>query len=236
MPAIRNIALDLSSFCYKPVENTTLSTASSTRSQSESRSRPSPSRRTSPSVLPSEPRDVPQLPRKFEYPLTPTSRSSYRTPAGKRVPRHHWDVYDLILQIPAGKVSTYKAICTALGTGSPRSVGSALRNNPFAPYVPCHRVVASNFFVGGYCGEWTDLKAGSLKALVGEREGDTRVLVEGEIGSVGWNERFRGKGHGAVQREKLKMLVREGVPFDEGGKLFEGEKYLWRGDEKDESQ
>jgi methylated-DNA-[protein]-cysteine S-methyltransferase len=33
-------------------------------------------------------------------------------------------------------------------------VGSALRNNPFAPLVPCHRVVASNFFIGGFCGEW----------------------------------------------------------------------------------
>jgi methylated-DNA-[protein]-cysteine S-methyltransferase len=41
-------------------------------------------------------------------------------------------------------------------------VGSALRNNPFAPYVPCHRVVASNLFVGGFFGEWgRDSKTGT---------------------------------------------------------------------------
>ncbi len=34
------------------------------------------------------------------------------------------------------------------------TVGGALRNNPFAPYVPCHRVIANNFFVGGFLGEW----------------------------------------------------------------------------------
>lgn len=33
-------------------------------------------------------------------------------------------------------------------------VGSALRNNPFSPHVPCHRVIATNLFLGGYFGEW----------------------------------------------------------------------------------
>ena len=33
-------------------------------------------------------------------------------------------------------------------------VGNALRNNPFSPYVPCHRVIASNLSVGGFFGEW----------------------------------------------------------------------------------
>lgn len=33
-------------------------------------------------------------------------------------------------------------------------VGNALRNNPFSPRVPCHRVIASNLFVGGFFGEW----------------------------------------------------------------------------------
>ncbi|KAI9097424.1 hypothetical protein DFS34DRAFT_621591 [Phlyctochytrium arcticum] len=37
---------------------------------------------------------------------------------------------------------------------SPRAVGQALRNNPFAPTVPCHRVLASNHFVGGFDGQW----------------------------------------------------------------------------------
>jgi methylated-DNA-[protein]-cysteine S-methyltransferase len=42
------------------------------------------------------------------------------------------------------------------------SVGSALKNNPFCPYVPCHRVIASNLFVGGFHGEWgKDHKTGT---------------------------------------------------------------------------
>lgn len=35
-------------------------------------------------------------------------------------------------------------------------MGSALRNNPFAPIVPCHRVIASTGYIGGFLGEWND--------------------------------------------------------------------------------
>ena len=34
------------------------------------------------------------------------------------------------------------------------AVGAALRNNPFAPFVPCHRIIASNHYIGGFYGEW----------------------------------------------------------------------------------
>lgn len=61
-------------------------------------------------------------------------------------------VYDCCSQIPEGYVSTYKYIANFLGI-SPRLVGQALKNNPYAPKVPCHRVIASNFFIGGFRGE-----------------------------------------------------------------------------------
>ncbi|GBG25959.1 Methylated-DNA--protein-cysteine methyltransferase [Hondaea fermentalgiana] len=61
-------------------------------------------------------------------------------------------VYDLISTIPAGKVSTYGEVARELGS-SPRAVGNALRNNPFAPVVPCHRVVASTRALGGFSGQ-----------------------------------------------------------------------------------
>ena len=32
-------------------------------------------------------------------------------------------------------------------------VGTALANNPFAPFIPCHRVITSNRTIGGFCGE-----------------------------------------------------------------------------------
>ncbi|KAJ7476931.1 methylated-DNA--cysteine S-met [Mycena galericulata] len=87
------------------------------------------------------------------YPTTSSLRAQFRTEAGKRVSAHQWAVYDFTRMIPAGKVTTYKDVCQAVG-GSPRSVGGALRTNPFAPFVPCHRVIASNLFVGGFLGEW----------------------------------------------------------------------------------
>ncbi|KAJ7031142.1 6-O-methylguanine DNA methyltransferase [Mycena alexandri] len=71
----------------------------------------------------------------------------------QRVTPHQWAVYDFARTIPVGKVVTYKDVCQAVG-GSPRSVGGALRTNPFAPFVPCHRVIASSLFIGGFLGEW----------------------------------------------------------------------------------
>jgi methylated-DNA-[protein]-cysteine S-methyltransferase len=39
-------------------------------------------------------------------------------------------------------------------SSSPRAVGNALKNNPFAPQVPCHRVLASGGSIGGFKGSW----------------------------------------------------------------------------------
>jgi len=58
--------------------------------------------------------------------------------------------YDLLLQIPKGKVTTYREIAHALGTKAYRAVGQAMNRNPNLRKVPCHRVVKSNGKVGGY--------------------------------------------------------------------------------------
>lgn len=61
------------------------------------------------------------------------------------------DVYDLLLKIPAGKVSTYGDLAKALGNPSAsREVGRILGRNPNPITVPCHRVVMSDGKVGGY--------------------------------------------------------------------------------------
>ena len=60
--------------------------------------------------------------------------------------------YDLLLQIPKGKVTTYREIAHALGTKAYRAVGQAMNRNPNLVRVPCHRVVKSNGEVGGYAG------------------------------------------------------------------------------------
>jgi O-6-methylguanine DNA methyltransferase len=55
------------------------------------------------------------------------------------------------LQIPVGYVSSYGLIAKAVGGGA-RAVGNIMASNPFAPIVPCHRVVKSDFKLGGYGG------------------------------------------------------------------------------------
>lgn len=54
-------------------------------------------------------------------------------------------VYSAVSRIPEGRVATYGQIAAAIGVpGGARAVGNALHINPFAPVVPCHRVVAAD--------------------------------------------------------------------------------------------
>jgi methylated-DNA-[protein]-cysteine S-methyltransferase len=62
-------------------------------------------------------------------------------------------VYSACKRIPRGKVSTYKEIAKSLHTRAYRAVGQALSVNPYAPVVPCHRVVASDGTLGGFSGK-----------------------------------------------------------------------------------
>lgn len=64
-------------------------------------------------------------------------------------------VYDAVSCVPMGRVTTYKMLAQHIGCGAPRAIGQALRRNPFAPQVPCHRVISSDLSVGGFCGEKT---------------------------------------------------------------------------------
>lgn len=72
--------------------------------------------------------------------------ASGRTPFEKRV-------WTALCDIPRGRFTTYALLSRHLGT-SPRAVGNALRRNPFAPGVPCHRVVAADRSLGGFKGSW----------------------------------------------------------------------------------
>lgn len=61
------------------------------------------------------------------------------------------DVYDILLKIPEGKVTTYGDIAKALGRpGASRAIGRILNKNPNPIVVPCHRVVMSDGSIGGY--------------------------------------------------------------------------------------
>src|SRR5688572_29307347 len=61
-------------------------------------------------------------------------------------------VWALTARIPAGKVVTYADLAAALGSKGYRAVGNALNRNPYAPAVPCHRVVGSDGRLTGFAG------------------------------------------------------------------------------------
>lgn len=58
-------------------------------------------------------------------------------------------VYSLTALIPKGKVLTYEKVAEYLGSKAYRAVGTALHKNPYKE-VPCHRVVNSDGYVGGF--------------------------------------------------------------------------------------
>jgi methylated-DNA-[protein]-cysteine S-methyltransferase len=61
-------------------------------------------------------------------------------------------VWALTARIPAGKVTTYGEIARRLGSRGARAVGFAMNRNPYAPAVPCHRVVGSAGHLTGFAG------------------------------------------------------------------------------------
>ncbi len=88
--------------------------------------------------------------------------------ATEHLPAYTRKVLEVTTLIPTGYIASYGAIAKAAG-GGPRAVGNIMAKNPFAPIVPCHRVVSSDFTLGGY-GGGLDVK---LEFLVREKQGYT---------------------------------------------------------------
>ena len=73
-------------------------------------------------------------------------------------------VWAALCQIPFGETTTYSALAKKIGS-SARAVGNACRDNPYALFIPCHRVVSVSG-MGGYCGQTEgDLMAIKYKLL-----------------------------------------------------------------------
>nr|POE77396.1 methylated-dna--protein-cysteine methyltransferase [Quercus suber] len=118
-----------------------------------------------------------------EHVMAPRDRAHGEAASVKITP-YQRRVYALLNQIPAGRVSTYAAMSKALGS-SPRAVGGALRRNPFAPRVPCHRVISAGGYVGGFMGDWQKAPSGincerklALLADEGVRFDDKGMLMD----------------------------------------------------------
>ena len=81
--------------------------------------------------------------------------------SSEQLPKYTWQILQTIRKVPAGYVTSYGEVAKAVG-GGPRAVGQIMARNPFAPICPCHRVVRSDFTLGGYAGG-LDVKLAFLK-------------------------------------------------------------------------
>ncbi|WEW60168.1 6-O-methylguanine DNA methyltransferase [Emydomyces testavorans] len=100
-------------------------------------------------------------------------------------------VYRTLLSVPRGRWTTYASLSTHLSS-SARAIGNAMKTNPFAPEVPCHRVLATDRTIGGYKGKWGN---------GAEYSTEKTKLLKGE--GVVFDD--KGKAHGEVFRDFVDM-------------------------------
>ena len=63
-------------------------------------------------------------------------------------------VWAYLRKIPRGSIKTYSQVAKAIGKPfATRAVANAIGKNPFAPKIPCHRVIRSDGSLGGYSGK-----------------------------------------------------------------------------------
>lgn len=135
--------------------------------------------------------DMSDLERELNVKSNPDLAATY-----KRIQRHpnltpyRRRLYTILLSVPRGRYTTYQAMSDWLSS-SARAVGSGMRNNPFAPDVPCHRVLASDGTIGGFGGDWDR-------------------MIKGKSGRDSASEKVR---------MKVKLLESEGVKFDSKGQV-----------------
>lgn len=83
-------------------------------------------------------------------------------------------IYQLLLAVPKGKVTTYSALASAANSGAVRAVGTAMRKNPLPIIVPCHRVIKNNGEIGNYA-----LGGASIKEKLLQLEGIE--IIDGKV-------------------------------------------------------
>lgn len=103
--------------------------------------------------------------RQFELPLAPGGTAFQRA------------VWDALVTIPWGAVSSYADIARAIGRPTAtRAVGAANGRNPLPIVVPCHRVIGSNGALTGFAGGL------EIKRQLLELEGSLGELPLGRVG------------------------------------------------------
>ncbi len=81
-------------------------------------------------------------------------------------------VWDTLLKIPMGQLSTYGNIAEQIGNpNASRAVGTAIGSNPVAFLIPCHRVIQASGNIGGYM--WGNTRK---TAIIGWESAKTDIL------------------------------------------------------------
>ncbi len=95
---------------------------------------------------------VPQgVPREACLPRILKPWTARRRQAWRRLTAFQRQVYRAICRIPRGQTRSYQWVAARIRRPrAARAVGTALHRNPFAPKVPCHRVVRADGSLGGY--------------------------------------------------------------------------------------
>ena len=79
-------------------------------------------------------------------------------------------VYLELLNVPRGETITYGELARRINCGSAQAVGQALKHNPFAPEIPCHRVIAADGSLCGFGGSRSCQALGRKRALLDEEK------------------------------------------------------------------
>lgn len=95
-------------------------------------------------------------------------------------------VYEALRKVRAGSTTTYGALGRKIGgsTGASRAVGTAMRKNPFALLVPCHRVVGSDGKLHGFSAPGGLVTKAKLLAIEGLTAHEQTSLFGGEGGDA----------------------------------------------------
>lgn len=93
-----------------------------------------------------------------------------RVRESKEITEFQRKVYLALLKIKKGETITYKQLGERIGCRSAQAIGQALKRNPFAPEVPCHRVIATDGSIGGFHGQREGEMIDKKRALL-ESEG-----------------------------------------------------------------
>ena len=84
-------------------------------------------------------------------------------------------VYKKLLEVPKGKITTYRELAKAIGLkNGQRVIGKIMNKNPYPVIIPCHRVIKSDGKIGGFA--WGEKVKAKMLSNEGIKIGNGKIL------------------------------------------------------------